>query len=555
MVARPVSDDVLMRAVRAYRKYGSYLHAAIGEALGDAAGHSMKRWVTIARQRGMFPDFDSVKRNQHGGNLLFGTPESFNTIERPVPTRGVKRYLLTCAQNNTKVFDPFWKNLLILKKYYNAELLISQFTYNKAAYGQKAVKPGFDPTADDLASLWYDTKIIPFVSNDRIRLAPGLVWCGELNILPTAADPTSGLQSYTGRDSSILPHAKIAMRPIPANKGSGAKFIYTTGAVTQRNYIKKKEGFKAEFHHAYGAALVEVCDDGVWFVRQINSDNAGSIYDLDVKIVRGRVRRNQCEVITPGDIHVPRQDDVVIKTIFGKGGMVDVLRPKHLVLHDLFDFLARNHHDRFNPHQRFKLFIMGLDSVEDEMNKSAQFLKFVLQPWRKFIRHIHVIHSNHTQALERWLREADYRFDERNAIFFLEAQLEFYRSLARRDRAFHIVEWALRRAGCPDRVHFLKKDEILLIGGVQHDLHGHDGADGMRGSASLFMKIGRKVTSAHTHSAGIWCGHYRAGKSCLNDMDYNAGLSSWSDSVVIQHENDKRQIITIWRGRWRGVAI
>ena len=87
--------------------------------------------------------------------------------------------------------------------------------------------------------------------------------------MPTASNPLSGFETYSGRNSSIFPHAKLAMHSIASLQGSGAKLIYTTGTITQRNYIQKKAGILAEFHHCYGALLVEVDHEGVWKVRQI----------------------------------------------------------------------------------------------------------------------------------------------------------------------------------------------------------------------------------------------------------------------------------------------
>jgi hypothetical protein len=58
--------------------------------------------------------------------------------------------------------------------------------------------------------------------------------------------------------------------------------MYTTGACTLRNYINRKAGQVATFHHVFGALYVEVAEDGKWFVRQIMADDSGAFYDLDV---------------------------------------------------------------------------------------------------------------------------------------------------------------------------------------------------------------------------------------------------------------------------------
>ena len=110
----------------------------------------------------------------------------------------------------------------------------------------------------------------------------------------------------------MLPHVKVAMESVPSGKFEATKFNYTTGTVTQRNYIQRKEGLKAEFHHCYGALLVEVDSDGDWFVRQLNADSEGTLHDLRLRVKDGVVTSgNVAEAIFWGDIHVARLTDMV----------------------------------------------------------------------------------------------------------------------------------------------------------------------------------------------------------------------------------------------------
>ena len=63
-------------------------------------------------------------------------------------------------------------------------------------------------------------------------------------------------------------------------------------------------------------------------------------------------------------------------------------------------------------------------------------------------------------------------------------------------------------------VRFLLPDDSFEIGEVELGLHGHLGPDGGFGSPSNLAKIGKKATTAHTHSEGIYHGLYVAGTSC-----------------------------------------
>jgi len=473
----------------------------------------------------------------------------------PLPKKGeVKRYILTCAQNNTYHHEQAWANLIALAEHYDAQVLISRFAYNKGAYGQqKSVKPGSAITGRR-EELWYDPELTEHFSDQRIQLAPGLVWCGESNISPTAIRPLSGMESYTGRDSAIFPHVKVAMTSVASGKHEGVKLLYTTGTVTQRNYIQRKAGLKAEFHHTYGGLLVEVNHRGNWFVRQLNASGSdGSIYDLDVLAKDGEITEgNRVEAVTFGDIHAAQVDEVVAALGWGPGGMLDVLKPKQVHLHDLIDFRSRNHHDRGNPHLNFQKFVDGLDDVDQEMAQAAELVK-------EFMRDdtdVFVIQSNHDNALLRWLREADYRQDPTNALFFLSCQKRVYESIAFKEENFHLLEWVMRQNGVPIPVFFLRTDQEHIIcpdrgSGIECGMHGHEGPNGSRGSAISFSKMGRKCNIGHSHSAGIVDGVYVAGTSSKLDCGYNTGPSSWTHSHIVTYPNGKRSIITMYAGDWR----
>src|SRR5260370_88459 len=58
--------------------------------------------------------------------------------EAALPKRGVKRYILTSAQNNTRVHDRVWDGLMAFAEHYGAEVLVGTFSYNQNAYGELA---------------------------------------------------------------------------------------------------------------------------------------------------------------------------------------------------------------------------------------------------------------------------------------------------------------------------------------------------------------------------------------------------------------------------------
>ena len=461
----------------------------------------------------------------------------------------MKRYIVTSAQNNTKVHTAVWDNLMVLAAEYRAEIMVARYHY-ETRFHKASAKPG---TTTDEEMLWFDPRVVPYVVDRRITLAPGLEWCGEVQILPTAKRPISGFEAYTGRHSCILPHAKFAMQSIASGKNEGTKLIFTSGTVTRKNYLQKKAGLLAEFHHGFGGLLVEVTDEGQWFVRQLNADGRGAIHDLDARVANGKLTRgNRVEAIVWGDCHVRRADKTVEKLAWGEDGMLEILRPKHQIFHDLLDFRSRNHHEIDSGHRRFERHVAGKaeDNVAEEIKEAAKALVARSRPWCKSV----VVASNHDEALTRWLDTADYRTDPANALFFLRLQTDLYEAMANKV-PLHVFEHAMRTSGVVTG-RFLKTDESYIVcpdanGGIELGMHGHLGPNGTRGGPENLARMGRKAVVGHSHSASIVDGVYVTGTSSQFDMGYNKGPSSWTHSHVVIYPNGKRAVVTMWKGRWR----
>lgn len=484
--------------------------------------------------------------------MVGGVKEAIQTQKFTLPGKGlIKRYIISSAQNNTRVNAAFWLNLTVMALHYDAEILIGTFSYNKNAYGRMSVKKGTEDWQDEL---WYDEKIRPFICDKRTQLAPGLVWCGEMNILPTAEDPLSGLETYSHRQSAIFPHVKLAMRSIATMQGEGAKLNYTTGTVTERNYIQKKAGLKAEHHHRYSFLLVEVDSEGSWWVRQVgtSSDGKGQIQDLNVVVEDGNLSTHgTLEAITFGDIHATIIDKAAMKASLQ---MRDAMKPKFQFLHDVMEGMSFSHHNFKNPHAKYRAYLRGLLSVEAELEKTAR----ILQEYATKDTETMVVFSNHDEPwLMRWLREHDYRHDPLNAEFFLMAQLSVYQSMRasheKDEYGFKLIEWALTQGTALPGIRFLAEDESFRIckGKIECGMHGHLGADGAKGNPRQLAKVGRRANTAHTHSAGIWNGLYVCGTTSQLKMEYNHGPSSWTHSHTFTYPNGQRSIVTMWKGKWR----
>jgi hypothetical protein len=495
---------------------------------------------------------------------------------RPAPraveekiTRGIRRFILTAAQDSTTVHEGFLDNLERFRDHLAeeapCELIVAGFTYNKSLFEDHGKKK----------PLW-NARLQPYMRSERIRIGDKIDFCAEMNTLPTAETPLSGFETYTRHRWGIFPHAKVQLKSIPTMKHEPAKIIMTTGAVTLPNYVPKRAGIKASFHHMLGAVLVEIDAKGRFFCRHLLADKKGNFYDCDTFVSdQGITKGHRVEAISWGDIHVAQLDTKVALKGFGieadeklprmilRAGsgdltappMLDALKPSYQFFHDVADFRSRNHHDLGDHHAMFDLHCRDGANVEAELMEVAYFISYANREWCQTV----IVESNHDLALKRWLKTPDhYAKDPLNALFFLRCQLATYEAIKSKDERFSIFESVLRRMWAEsfkaeeyNGVLFLREDESFRLFDIEFGIHGHLGANGARGSLNTFRKMGPKANVGHAHSAAILDGIYQAGVSGNLDMGYNRGLSSWSHSHIVTYANGKRAIITMSDGEWR----
>lgn len=443
-----------------------------------------------------------------------------------------RNFVFTSAQNNTEVHTDFLKSLQVYCAEKDAQLVIGQFVYNKNGF-QNGVVDGDD--------IYFAKELQPYFVADSRQVADDLVWCGELNILPTTKYPLSGLQQYTGAACSIVPASTIGLESVATQKALPAKIMYSTGCITQHNYIQKKTGQLAESRHNYGALVVEFDKDDKWFARQIETDESGCFYDLLNYYTPKGVESGAIEAINWGDLHAEKSDSDVLESCID---MLDALNPNYQLFHDTFDMTGRNHHNRDNAHFLAEMFYNDSESVEKDIKTASS----VLEMFSSETTHSVVVESNHDLALTSWLVDNRYDFkkDPVNSMVYLELQLAQYKAIKEKRGAFNLLEFALQRfGGGLGNISFLNTDDSFAVAGVEMGMHGHVGANGSRGTPKQFQNLNCAVNTGHTHSASIYGNVYTAGVTGALDMGYNIGASSWSHSHILTYPNGKRAIVTM----------
>jgi len=234
---------------------------------------------------------------------------------------------------------------------------------------------------------------------------------------------------------------------------------------------------------------------------------------------------------------------------------MNVLNPEVWVLHDLEDFYRRNHHHRGNDIIAFGKHHYGRNNVEDGLQISAD---FVDRHSRKNMVNL-IVKSNHDEALDRWLGEADPKSDPENAVLYHYLKYHQYKSVRMSRTGFKSFDpfkfWCENPESRPglrniENTHFLERDESFVIAGIEIGFHGDKGPNGARGSINNFSKIGPKTIIGHSHSPGIFHGTYQVGVSAYTDLEYASGPSSWMQTHCVVYPDGSRTLIHIVKGKW-----
>lgn len=441
------------------------------------------------------------------------------------------RFIVTSAQNNTPVDSAFWKSLCSWAAFYKAQILVIPMLYK--------VRPEQE--------VWWAPEVIPFIINEEIQLAKGVRIFGDTPITATAVNPLSGFESLSQGDSAIFGHTQIQMRTVATPQNKLPKILQTTGTTTQKNYKRGKAGKKGSFHHSLGAAIVELDEDS-FFIRGITGNSNSEFYDIDLHCTPRGAKKYKPSIpgIVIGDEHEAFNDPVVRAATFDDvNSIVNTLKPKWVVRHDVTDSFAISHHHKNSPSIQFQKHITGMNDLRTELKNTAAFLEATTPKGSTSV----IVPSNHHNHIKQWLEEIDWRTEPWNAEIYHEMWHHWLKAI-REEEGFHPYTWWLKQ-NCAADVLYLTDDYPFIIKDIYVGYHGDRGANGAKGSLTGWAKIGCKTIVGHTHSPGIEKGCYMIGTSSLLSLEYTSGPSSWMHTHCIILPDGKRQLLTIINGEWR----
>jgi hypothetical protein len=423
-----------------------------------------------------------------------------------------KRFLITSAQNATPVNKDFFDNLKVYADHIGAQILVIPYRYKNptSMWSEKAQK-------DD----WWDKEVIPYLTLNRHNLNNSIAILSDVKMQPTASMPLTSLETMTGEHSCVIGHPRVHLRSHPVLEGSKPKLMFTTGACTKPNYTNSKAGKIGEFHHTYGACIVEIKDEEVFFARQITANNKGEFIDLFYKVSNEKVTRvDKVEALIMGDIHVAVVDkDVVDVTL---NDLCKKLHPSKLFLHDIIDSRSISHHDIDDPFLLYEKEMDGSNSLENEVKEMLKWLEQV----EKY--NVVIVKSNHDEHLDKFLRITDWRkmSTMKNALPYMKYSTAILEGKAPNGVVPYIINERYPNMKC------LGINDSYKVRNIECGSHGHVGASGSRGSANQFKKLTKMVTG-HTHQPCRIDGFSSVGTSTKLRLSYNRGASAWFHGHVL----------------------
>lgn len=458
---------------------------------------------------------------------------------RELPSTTV--FIITAAQNATPVHAEFWRVLECISAERKAERLVIPIRYKNPT----STWGGSQRNAD-----YWAPEVRPFLWNVRHALNQNLTLLADIKIQPTASSPLTGAEAISLASSGIIGHPKVQTRAIATPQSAMAKLLMTTGACTQANYTDSRAGRIGEFHHSLSALIVEIVGKR-FHIRRLHFDvKSKSVTDLDRRYFADRSEKAPPALaLVMGDTHVDFVDPAVVRATFGKGGITETCRPKHLVWHDLLDGYSCNPHHFGNPFNALAKREHEADDVRAEVNRAIEFVRKHTPKGAESV----VVSSNHDDFLRRWIVLTDWRRDPVNARFYLETALAMVQGTKLTSSGTEYPSpfpYWFEKAKVPN-ARVLCTDESFTLAGVELGQHGDRGPNGARGSIKNMRRLGTKTIIGHSHSPGEDEGSTQTGTSTRLRLEYNGGPSSWLNAHCLLNADGKRQLIVVVDGEWR----
>lgn len=458
-------------------------------------------------------------------------PKSIKALKKEI--KGNERFVVTTAVTGMDVDRNFLKSIEKYCELENAKML-TIIASDPAAIGSPVIGNEFlDPNIPNESIVVSDVSLNSNLHISTIKLSAKHI------------DPVTSLTRIGQKDGSfIYASPKQRLKCVATGADKGTHVVMTTGAVTlpqydSERYMSDRTAHIADHDHIMGALIIEVQDDKIYHFRQIQADGKGRFVDLGHRYSSEGKEEYAPEAFVLGDWHSGETDPIAAKCW---KEVCKELKPKSLVLHDLFNGRSINHHESHNIISRTLNAEKGFLNLKDEITGVA----LDLNDLSSYVEKIVVVKSNHDEFLERYLKECRYKDDPHNHRLSLELALKL---LDGEDP----LKFACEKFGLEnkDKIIWLQRDEDFEVGRVSLGSHGDKGANGAKGSIRTLESSHVNSVTGHSHTPQILRGAWVVGTSSYLKLDYNKGPSSWMHTSCLVYPNGSRQLINVIGGKWK----
>lgn len=440
--------------------------------------------------------------------------------------------VVTSAVDGFSINQKFFKALLKYCELNNAKLIVLPVNHGK-------------PFNEDR----YPEYIREYLTDTNINLNGQTVIMGSMKLGATLESPLHSMNSFSKGKNVIFGHTQVQLKTLPRKSEKYPAILTTTGTISNQHYGENKTSQKANFNHSFSAVFV----DGVIpnRLRHLHFDGDG-FYDVNGYYDEDGVKDiSEITALVTGDEHVIFYDETILEATYGKTGIVNTLKPKYIVRHDVLDCYSISHHHKNNVLTKYSKMKSNTNNIENELFDTIAFINASTPEFSESL----IISSNHNSHLLRWLNEADPKHDLVNAKIYHQLMYMMLDEIDNSDESalpnysdpFSL--WASDKIN--SNVKFLKSSESFEVHGIDVNNHGDIGVNGSRGSNQQYKDLPLKSVIGHSHTPGIDKGSYQVGTSSTLRLEYNKGLSSWHHCHCIIYPNGKRQLIFIIDGEWK----
>jgi hypothetical protein len=489
----------------------------------------------------------------------------------PKKVQKAKGLIVTAAQFGAPLNESVW---LSFKRY--ADHMGYVLVVMPIKYGPVMTKFQQELNKRVLTST-FDERLHGHMVFEDTVLANGMLNLNTMRLRPTLVKFISAAVGQRGYNvSQIFASPKLELMHLQRLMHDYPKVAMTTGAVTHPSYNvdnlgqQDRTGAIAAAEHTYAGVVLEFSSAKTFHIRPLLSNKEGEFYDIDpvnggaIFVTPDKIehRPDGVNAAYLGDVHVGKTHPDVREVTFGDGQMLQTLRPKHVILGDLFDGHSISHWDDLNASRRALKGEANQNSLEAELKLVVSELEYMHRQLPK--AELDVIAANHNEILKRFLQSMRWASDDTNLAFCARLFADLHDDLVTRKVPINEAEaqdpikfWIDRHA--PFAKTFERQDILLLPENddavkIACSFHGDVGPSGVgRTSMDAMREWNQWSIIGHMHSAAILGPIWRVGTMTgLTEHYVNGPRTKWTHTHAIIFENGQRQLINIVNGAWHG---